>query len=53
MTGTFAGLTPVREVDGRALGPVLDADPPATPGPVTTRLRALYAEMQWREAEGR
>ena len=38
---------------GRALGPVLDADPPATPGPVTTRLRALYAEMQWREAEGR
>ncbi len=53
VTGTFAGLTPVRDVDGRALGPVLDAEPPATPGPVTAKLRALYAEMQGREAEGR
>ena len=53
VTGTFAGLTPVREVDGRALGPVLDASPPATPGPVTAKLRALYADMQGREAEGR
>lgn len=53
VTGTFAGLTPVREVDGRALGPVLADAPPATPGPITTQLRALYADMQGREAEGR
>ncbi len=53
VTGTFAGLTPVREVDGRKLGPVLDAAPPETPGPITTKLRALYTEMQGREAEGR
>lgn len=52
VTGTFAGLTPVREVDGRTLGPVLEA-PPETPGPVTARLRGLYAAMQSREAEGR
>ncbi len=53
VTGTFAGLTPVREVDGRTLGPVLDQAPSATPGPVTAKLRALYADMQGREAEGR
>ena len=53
VTGTFAGLTPVREVDGRVLGPVLAAEPPATPGPITTRLRQRYAEMQARAAEGR
>ena len=52
VTGTFAGLTPVREVDGRVLGPVLEG-PPALPGPVVSRLRGLYAEMQAREAEGR
>lgn len=53
VTGTFAGLTPVREVDGRVLGPVLVAAPPVTPGPVTAQLRALYTDMQGREAEGR
>ncbi|MEL7462613.1 MAG: aminotransferase class IV [Pseudomonadota bacterium] len=52
VTGTFAGLTPVREVDGRRLGPVLE-ERAAVPGPVTMRLRWLYAEMQAREAEGR
>ncbi|MEL6794235.1 MAG: aminotransferase class IV, partial [Pseudomonadota bacterium] len=52
VTGTFAGLTPVREVDGRRLGPVLEAGA-AVPGPVTRRLRSLYAEMQAREGEGR
>lgn len=37
VTGTFGGLTPVREIDGRALpsGPS-----GALPGPVTARLRA-------------
>jgi branched-chain amino acid aminotransferase len=39
VTGTFGGLTPVREVDGHAL-------PAALPGPVTTRLRALYEALK-------
>ena len=34
-TGTFAGIIPVREVDGRQIGD-------GQPGPVTKRLRALY-----------
>lgn len=36
VTGTFGGLTPVREVDGRAIGE------PTGVGPMTTRLRTLY-----------
>ena len=36
VTGTFGGVTPVRAVDGRAF-PV--------PGPVTGRIRALYAVL--------
>ncbi|HLZ74503.1 aminotransferase class IV [Phenylobacterium sp.] len=39
VTGTFGGLTPVREVDGHLL-------PQALPGPVTTRLRALYEALK-------
>jgi branched-chain amino acid aminotransferase len=39
VTGTFGGLTPVREVDGVAL-------PAALPGPVTTRLKALYEALK-------
>jgi branched-chain amino acid aminotransferase len=39
VTGTFGGLTPVREVDGHAL-------PAALPGPVTTRLRGLYEALK-------
>jgi branched-chain amino acid aminotransferase len=39
VTGTFGGLTPVREVDGHALPAVL-------PGPVTLRLRALYEALK-------
>jgi len=38
VTGTLGGITPVREIDGRALG-----DPP---GPITARLRALYAALK-------
>lgn len=45
VTGTFGGLTPVREIDGRVL-------PAGTPGPVTARLRALYADLKDREAAG-
>jgi branched-chain amino acid aminotransferase len=37
VTGTFAGLVPVREVDGRSIGEVAER-------PVTNRLRELYQE---------
>jgi branched-chain amino acid aminotransferase len=43
VTGTFGGLTPVRSIDGRAL-------PAGLPGPVTTRLRALYEDLKDAEA---
>ena len=39
VTGTFGGLTPVREVDGHVL-------PDTLPGPVTARLRALYEALK-------
>jgi branched-chain amino acid aminotransferase len=39
VTGTFGGVTPVREIDGYTL-------PAALPGPVTARLRSLYAELK-------
>jgi branched-chain amino acid aminotransferase len=37
ITGTLGGITPIRAIDGTIL--------PAAPGPVTTRLRALYAAL--------
>lgn len=43
VTGTFGGLTPVREVDGATL-------PAALPGPVTSRLRSLYDDLKDRDA---
>jgi branched-chain amino acid aminotransferase len=43
VTGTFGGLTPVREIDGRVL-------PVALPGPMTAKLRALYAVLKDRDA---
>ncbi len=43
VTGTFGGITPVREIDGTTL-------PEALPGPVTQRLRALYAALKDAEA---
>jgi len=39
VTGTFGGLTPVRAIDGRTL-------PAALPGPMTSRLRALYEALK-------
>jgi branched-chain amino acid aminotransferase len=39
VTGTFGGCTPVREIDGRTL-------PAALPGPMTKRLRELYANLK-------
>ncbi len=48
VTGTFAGLTPVASVDGRAL-PVLGDSTDAS-GPVTRRLRSLYRDLIKHEA---
>lgn len=42
VTGTFGGVTPVRELDGRVFGD-------GTPGPVTSRLRELYRGLIERE----
>jgi branched-chain amino acid aminotransferase len=39
VTGTFGGLTPVREIDGRPLSNAL-------PGPVTRKLRSLYEALK-------
>lgn len=38
VTGTFGGLTPVVQVDGRTIGDGL-------PGPMTSRLRGLYEDL--------
>ena len=43
VTGTFGGLTPVREIDGRTL-------PNALPGPRTAELRARYEGLKDRDA---
>ena len=45
VTGTFAGVTPVREVDGRGFDNM--------PGPVTERLRQLYQHRVEREVTER
>ncbi len=49
VTGTFAGVVPVREVDGRQLGHPLEGQPLqgrqkwTGAGPMVTRLRGLYS----------
>jgi branched-chain amino acid aminotransferase len=43
VTGTFGGITPVREIDGHTL-------PAALPGPATQRLRQLYAQLKDEDA---
>jgi len=50
VTGTFAGLTAVRTVDGRTIGHPLADDPPGGPGLVTARLDALYQDLAARES---
>ena len=45
VTGTFAGLVPVAEVDGRRIGEGVGA------GPVTRRLQSLYLDLIARESE--
>ena len=41
-TGTFAGVVPVREIDGRKIGDAL-------PGPMVLRLQQLYRELVERD----
>jgi branched-chain amino acid aminotransferase len=50
-TGTFAGLAPVRKVDGRMME--RGEDPADASGPVTKKLRALYKALEREEARGR
>ncbi len=46
VTGTFAGLCPVREVDGRIIGQDQFTDKTdALPGPVVKKLTALYRDL--------
>jgi len=42
ITGTFAGVVPVREIDGRRIGDNI-------PGPLTKRLQGLYKDLLERE----
>jgi branched-chain amino acid aminotransferase len=50
-TGTFAGLTPVVEIDGRKIGTASeDGD---VSGRLTRRLRGLYKDLQRADARGR
>ena len=51
-TGTFAGLTPVRRVDGRSIGDNAQS-PIDGSGPITGRLRAGVKILEAEEAEGR
>jgi branched-chain amino acid aminotransferase len=54
VTGTFAGLTPVREIDGRTIKAPLDvATSWAGTGPLTRKLRGLYRDLCLREARRR
>jgi branched-chain amino acid aminotransferase len=42
VTGTFAGLAPVRSIDGRSIGD-------GVPGPMVTRLQGLYRDLVERD----
>lgn len=46
VTGTFAGLAPVRMIDGRVIGD-------GRPGPMLARLQGLYRELVQRDVEAR
>ncbi len=49
-TGTFAGLTPVREIDGRPVRHPLSTDEWAGAGPISKRLSQAYRELCLRDA---
>jgi branched-chain amino acid aminotransferase len=50
VTGTFAGLTPVREIDGRKIANPLSPQEWNGPGPVSRKLSALYKDLCKAEA---
>ena len=51
VTGTFAGLCPVREVDGRKIGhPTKPRTEGGVTGPITERLQGLYKLLAERES---
>ncbi len=50
VTGTFAGLIPVREVDGRPMRNPLSTEEWQGAGPVSRKLSAAYKELCLREA---
>ena len=49
-TGTFAGLTPVREIDGRLVRNPLSTEEWQGPGPIARRLSQLYKELCVRDS---
>lgn len=49
VTGTFAGLAPVRSIDGRTIGDWGDG----RPGPMLARLQALYRDLVQRDVAAR
>ena len=50
VTGTFAGLIPVREIDGRPVRHPLSTDEWSGAGPTSRKLSALYKELCVRDA---
>ena len=50
VTGTFAGLIPVRIIDGRPVRHPLSQNDWAGPGPISLRLSKLYKELCHRDA---
>ncbi len=50
VTGTFAGLTPVREIDGRPVRNPLSSEDWQGAGPISLRLSALYKELCRKDA---
>jgi len=48
VTGTFAGVVPVREIDGRTIGSISAGDD--IRGPMVMRLQQLYRELADRDA---
>jgi branched-chain amino acid aminotransferase len=50
VTGTFAGLVPVRVIDGRPVRNPLSMEDWSGPGPLSQRLSALYKELCRKES---
>lgn len=51
VTGTFAGLTPVREIDGRPVRSPLSVDEWRGAGPVSRKLSTAYVELAKQDAK--